>query len=149
MSALVSRVVTALGSLAVATALSGATALAGQQPAFAPSAPAPPPPAATCKSFCAVIRSDGFFVRGHAFTTSTHLGTGIYQVLFNVNATTKKNISNCAWIITPGLAGFSGTTPATIGTVVGRSGTTNGLFVEMFDATGAPVDSGFHALVSC
>jgi hypothetical protein len=148
MSALVSRAVTAIGAFAAAVALSGATAQAGQ-PVFRPAASPPPAAAVVCKTFCAVIKSDGTIARAHAFTSATRLGTGVYQVLFNVDATTQKDISACAWLVTPGLDVFVGTTPATTGTVVGRVSTTNGLYIEMFDASGNPVDSGFHALVAC
>jgi hypothetical protein len=147
MSPFISRAARALGSFAVIAALSGAAAQAGQ-PAFHENLPVTPGPFPTCASLCAVIKSDGSIARAHALTTSVHLATGQYQVEF-FKPTGIQVISKCAWLVTPGLDTFFGTTPAEIGNIVGRAGTKNGLFVEIFDKNGNSLDAGFHVLVSC
>ena len=91
----------------------------------------------------AVVNADGTLARGRGASTVTKIGTGVYDVRFN------RNIGTCTWEGTVGFGQFSGSTgPAQI-TITGRAGTTNGLFVTTFDATGVATDEPFHALVVC
>jgi hypothetical protein len=137
-------------SLLVAGCPCGA-AVAGDQPPLrsVPAVAAPTGTTATCNTWCAAINADGSIARAHAFTTASHLITGEYQVLFYTSATAQKNISKCVWLATPGLPGFVGSQPATIITTAGRLGTTNGVYVATYDATGAPVDAPFLLELSC
>jgi hypothetical protein len=136
--------------LSAIVALSAASAFAGEQPASIPD-PAVKAAAAfpTCTAFCAVINADGSIARAHLHTTATNLGTGVYQVLFYNSVTSQKDITKCAFTATPGLSGFSGVQPAAFVTVVGRAGTSNGVFVSTYDNTGAFANEPFHLLVSC
>lgn len=106
-------------------------------PLIVPATPAYMPP--TAQAFFAVVSAAGALVRGgpHA-VSATHLGTGIYQVLFD------HDITGSAYIGTIGLTGSSGESPAGQIAVVGRAGAANGVFVQTFNATGTPTDLAFH-----
>ena len=137
-------------ALAAALTLSGASAFAGPQPAGRIDPPVAPAGAfPTCSAFCAVINSDGSIARAHIYTTASHLGTGNYQVLFYTSVSAQKNVSKCAYNVTPGTTTNSGVQGATFATVAGRAGTTNGVFISTYDQTGAVVDAPFHLVVSC
>jgi hypothetical protein len=138
-------------SLAAAAALTSATAVAAEQPATPANARVSVATltATNCTTFCAVVNADGSLARGHAFTKSTHLLTGQYEVDFFTTATTQKNISKCVWIATPGIGGFVGSQPATFLTTAGRLGTTNGVYVATYSPTGVPVDAPFLLELSC
>jgi hypothetical protein len=138
-------------SFAAATALGAGPAIAGEQPALSSDAKVSVVPltANNCSTFCAVVNADGSLSRGHAFTTSSTLGTGIYQVNFYTTATAPKNISKCVWLATPGFGTFSGDQAATFVTTAGRAGTTNAVWVHTFDQTGASVNAPFLLELSC
>ena len=91
----------------------------------------------------AVVNADGTTARGDGNQSSTKLSTGTYDVRF------QRNITACAFIGTAGLAAFSGSIPSTVVTVVGRVGTTNGVFVQTFNSSGVLVDTGFHLMIKC
>ena len=92
----------------------------------------------------AFINANGTIALGDGTLSSSKLaGLGTYDVRF------RRNIRTCAMLATAGLAGFSGSIPATIVTLVGRVGTTNGVFVQTFDAAGALVDRGFNLVIKC
>jgi subtilisin family serine protease len=101
--------------------------------------------ASTCISLWAVVNKSGGLVRaGCPGTTSAHvIGTGHYQVVF------KRNVRRCVYIATAGNGGSIGIPPADFATVVGREGNKDGVYIAVYDATGAPVDHGFHLLVEC
>ena len=90
-----------------------------------------------------VVNADGTLCGGQGFgvASATHLGTGVYEVFFN------QTITSGVYVATVGLCGSSGaSTPGQL-TVVGRLGTSNGLFIETFNPAGALVDLGFHVVV--
>jgi hypothetical protein len=110
----------------------------GSSASSAPASKLSPPP-----RVFAVVNADGTLARGKGVTSVTKIGTGTYDVRFS------RNIGTCTWEGTVGFGQFSGSTgPAQI-TITGRAGTTNGLFVTTFNATGASTDEPFHALVVC
>jgi hypothetical protein len=92
----------------------------------------------------AVVNFDGTLAR-HAGACGgvSSSGSGSYDVFF------PKNIVNCAYVVTVGSASRSGTVPPGYGTVVGAAGTTNGVFVQTFNASGSLVAQGFHLVVDC
>lgn len=154
MSMLKTGVIKAVLSLTVVAAFASAPAIAEEQ--FATPASAHTSTVAltatNCNTFCAVVNADGSLARGHAFTTSTHVSTGAYQVLFNTSATAQKDISKCVWLATPGFGTFGGSQPATFVTTAGRSGTTNGVWVVTFqqkNGAAVAVDAPFMLEVSC
>ena len=137
-------------AISASAALFSAPAFAGQQP---PLGVAPAVSAAltvpTCSSYCAAINSDGSIARAHAFTTSSHIGTGEYQVLFYSSTTSEKNISKCVWNVTLGYSTFGGDLSPGFVTVAGRIGTTNGVWIHTFNSAGASTDTPFLLEVSC
>jgi hypothetical protein len=74
----------------------------------------------------AVVSGVGAFVRGSAGTTAGQLNTGTYVVTFNMDVT------NCAWLVTVGQTGSSGSTTG-VGNVAGRAGNANALFITTRD----------------
>jgi hypothetical protein len=149
MSEFHSRMIKTAGSLVAALAMSSATAFAGQQPASIPDKAVSPGAFPTCSSFCAAINADGSIARAHNLTTSAHLGTGIYQVLFYTSVTAQKNLTKCVWLVTPGQNVFSGTVGPAYATTAGRAGTTNGVFIETFNGSGVSTDLPFLMEISC
>jgi hypothetical protein len=91
----------------------------------------------------AVVNSGGTLCGGQGFgvASADHLGTGIYEVFFN------QAITSGVYVATVGLCGSSGASAPGQITVVGRLGTSNGLFVETFNSAGASADLGFHVVV--
>jgi hypothetical protein len=79
--------------------------------------------------------------QGFGVTAATRLFTGVYEVFFN------QVITSGVYTATIGQCGnLAVNSPGMIG-VVGRAGTTNGLFIQTFNAAGAPADLGFHVNV--
>jgi len=91
----------------------------------------------------AVINSDATLCAGQGFgvTSANHIGTGIYEVFFNQPVTTG------VYVATVGLCGNLGASAPGQITVVGRFGTTNGLFIETYNSAGTLADLGFHVVV--
>lgn len=99
-------------------------------------------PGCACTLF-AVVNADGSLARGFGAVSSQNLGTGNYEVIFNVN------VRNCAYVATIGLSGSVGASlPGEI-TVVGRFDNVNGVFITTSSSGGAPADFGFHLAVHC
>ena len=73
----------------------------------------------------AVVSAAGTFVRGSAGTTSSFIGTGAYQVAFNLD------VSACSWQVTVGTSA-DGTTTG-VGNVALRESNNNALFVTVQD----------------
>jgi hypothetical protein len=92
----------------------------------------------------AVVNSNGSLARnaGACGGTSSS-GSGSYDVFF------PKNIVNCAYVVTVGSSGRSGTVAPGYATVVGAAGTTNGVFVQTFSSSGVLTPQGFHLVVDC
>ncbi len=91
----------------------------------------------------AVVAGDGTLARGGHVASTTHLGTGNYEVLFD------SNVNKCAFTATIGTTSI-GTVPnpGEI-TVAGRAGNKTGVFVHVSDRTGIAIDSPFHLGVTC
>ena len=113
----------------------GTEALAGLVPATL--AGLPP----TAQAFFAVVNANGTLARGFQALSATSLGVGVYQVLFS------HDITGSAYIGTIGLSGSLGSSPPGQIAVVGRAGAPNGVFVQTFNAAGAPANLGFHLAV--
>ena len=102
------------------------------------------PPLIDHTSFTAVVAANGTLKRGvGAVSASIPEGKGTYEVDFT------NDVTQCAYVVTIGETGNSGSLPASAATVVGRSGVPNGIFIEIFDATGAPQKLPFHVDVGC
>jgi hypothetical protein len=90
-----------------------------------------------------VVDSAGVLARGPHVTSSAHLGTGSYEVIFD------KNVSKCAFTGSIGTTS-TGNIPAPGElTVAGRAGNVNGVFVRIVDRAGVSLDSSFHLAVNC
>ncbi len=99
--------------------------------------------AGNAPSFFAVVDSDGTLARDLGATAAIHDGTGVYEVDFD------KNVTECGYTAAIGLSGTAGASdPGTV-TVVGRSGTPKGVYVQTFDRKGHPMDLGFHLILAC
>jgi hypothetical protein len=117
--------------------LPGPVGPAGPAGAQGPVGPAGP------GSLFAVVASDGALARGSTGVTSTHLSAGSYSVDFG------KDVTDCAYVATPGdIAAGSLVAPAAA-TVARRAGNANAVFVAILDNTGAFHDDPFHLIVAC
>lgn len=100
-------------------------------------------PAVAAGDRFAVVNRNGTLARGKGVVSTSRLGAGTYEVIFN------RTITQCVFESTLGLAAFVGTESPGETTVVGRVGTTTGVFLQTFDSDGAPSDRGFHLYVGC
>ena len=95
----------------------------------------------------AVINGNGTIARASTVpfkvTSATHLGTGLYEVLFS------GNVSGCAYEATIGVSTNGGSVPGGEITTAGRAGNTKGVFLETFNAAGTLADQPFHLVVIC
>jgi len=91
----------------------------------------------------AVVNADGTLARGYGALSSKHLNPGHYEVLF------KRGLRKCAYTLTLGSSGSSGSPPIGYGGVVGRNGAVTGVYVETYNSGGAATDAGFHMIVAC
>ena len=95
----------------------------------------------------AVINGDGTVLRSSTLpftlSSSTRLGTGLYQLIWN------HNVTGCGWVATIGVGTFGGSVPGGEITTAGRAGNTNGVFVETFNSAGTLADLPFHLIVIC
>lgn len=102
------------------------------------------PPGVAHTSFTAVVTANGTLKRGiGAVGASIPEGKGTYEVHFT------NDITQCAYVVTIGEPDASGSQPAAAATVVGRSGDPTGIFIEIFDPSGAPQKLPFHVDVGC
>jgi hypothetical protein len=84
----------------------------------------------------AVINADGSLARGSGATSSTDLGTGTYQVLFN------RDVTACSYQATRSdVQGLILAQP--------RNHHPNGVYVGVYTPTNAPTSSGFNLAVFC
>jgi hypothetical protein len=93
------------------------------------------------RTFFAVVNGDGTLARGGGAASATRLAPGNYQVLF------RRDVNRGAFIATLGLSADAGASPPGEIIVNLRAGTTNGVFVETFNSTGAVEDRSFHLAV--
>ena len=97
----------------------------------------------SAQTLWAVVDPTGVNIRSlpKSTTTSTHLGTGQYEVDFY------ENVDSCAYVATVGPAG--GGAASGYATVAARSGNAKGVFVETFNTSGTVADMPFHLAVHC
>ncbi len=91
----------------------------------------------------AVVNPDLSLARGAGVVSVTKDGDGQTAVVFD------RDVSNCAFTANVGYAGNSGVPPDGTATVVGLLGDLNGVFLTTFNQAGAPVDSGYHLVITC
>ncbi len=91
----------------------------------------------------AVVDSAGVLARGGHVVSTTHLGTGSYEVVFD------SNVSKCAFTASIGTTGTGSVANPGQVTVAGRAGNVNGVFVKIVDRAGTSEDLPFHLGVSC
>jgi len=102
------------------------------------------PPAPGSTSFTAVIAANGQFKRGNGVTAvSQPDGKGTYEVDFT------NDVTGCAYVATIGQTTSAGFQPAGFITVVGRSGTPQGVYVETQTLGGKLKNFPFHLDVGC
>jgi hypothetical protein len=91
----------------------------------------------------AVVSADGVAVSGRNVSTTSRLGTGGYEVVFD------QDVSACALTATVGRSspGFT-SRPLTI-TTTGRAGNRNGAFVFIHHTSGVVADHSFHIVARC
>ncbi len=91
-----------------------------------------------------VVDADGTIVpqQSSGCVGSATLGPGDYEVYFNAD------IAGGAYAATIGLPGSVGSSPSGEITVVGRTGSTNGLFLKTYDSVGGPAARAFHVHVA-
>jgi hypothetical protein len=86
-------------------------------------------------------------VRSSGATGAAREGAGNYSVTFN------QNVSQCAYVATPGDPGSAGAVPPLAASVSGQAGNPNGVVVRIARIAGAlagdPVDTSFHLVVLC
>lgn len=138
-----------IGTVLVTAVLAAGTYFATSASASTPNSPggtdAATATATTPGRVFAVVNADGTEVRGRALASSSQIGRGLYDVRF------RRNITTCAWTGTVGIGTtpFGGALNGSMISVSGRGRTNNGLFVQTFDAAGAPTDLPFLVVVVC
>jgi hypothetical protein len=90
----------------------------------------------------AVIGSTATIVRGSHVVSTTPLGTGNYEVIFD------SDIHKCAFNASIGTTS-DGTTPPGLITLAGRAGNLNGVFVHTMNVSGTATNYNFHLTVDC
>lgn len=138
-------VVTVAGVLASASASS-----AGQNPpqnegpiVQDPSAPAAPGPAHGTGNFWAVVEADGTLVKSRKAIEASKILLGTYRVIF------RNNMRNCAYTATVGETDSVGISDPAVITTAGDYYDVRGVYITVFDSTGAYVDRSFHLTVMC
>ncbi len=125
----------------------GASALAGpghNQPQPGATPPAAHKPGVAHFSYFAVVSANGALKRGSgAVTAEQPEGKGTYAVSF------VSDVTNCAYVVTPGEFDSNGSLPAGGTTVVGRSGDPTAIFITTFDNTGAAKNMPIHVDIGC
>lgn len=102
------------------------------------------PPATAGSSFTAVVNSKARLVRGTGATGALRPdGKGTTEIDFT------NDVSGCAFVATVGETGSDGFEPASFITVVGRSGTPQGVYVETYSLKGKLANLPFHLDVGC
>lgn len=89
----------------------------------------------------AVVDPTGGLVRGSAVSSSAD-GSG-YAVNFT------QDVSNCAFLVTLGETGSSGTYAPGVATTAGLFGDPNGVYIATYDSTPAVASESFHLEVLC
>src|SRR5262245_32336593 len=149
------RIILSAAALAVLAACQDGTGPTEQLAPALPAAPAPADAAApdgtiaapddailassTVKQLWAVVKIDGSLAHGSRVSSTTHLGTGRYEVTFN------RNVSGCAYVATTENAYSQA---LGIFTASGHL-SQNGVYVETKNQGGGLTDGPFNLLVAC
>ena len=88
------------------------------------------------------MNTNGTLARSQGTTSSTHLGTGTYEIVFN------QDVTQCTYVATLGNPGALTPPAGEIG-AASRAGIPDGVFVENRDSAGAAADRSFHLIVVC
>jgi hypothetical protein len=91
----------------------------------------------------AVVGADGAVKRQLHVEGAQRLGVGTYEVIF------KRDVRRGVYVATLGGADFHGLPPVGQVGVMGRANNPRGVLVTVGDASGNPLDAGFHLLVVC
>jgi len=91
----------------------------------------------------AVVDASGALARGGRVVSTTHLGTGSYEVIFD------SNVNKCSFQGSIGTTGAGSVPSPGLLTVAGRAGNNAGVFVRIVDRAGNSLDSSFHLAVNC
>jgi len=95
--------------------------------------------------YWAVVETDGTLVRGRNVTRVTHLGQGVYEVVFT------DDVSRGVYVATIGRPGIATEPPGEIGVALRCCLTgaeaNHGVWVDTHDSTGAASDRAFHLVV--
>jgi hypothetical protein len=139
-----------LGAAAGATALGTTVGLAAAEPQERPKAnnEQPVPSKATADSrgpreLFAVVDADGTLKRQLNVESARHLAAGTYEVIF------KRDVRRGVYVATLGGSDFQGLPPVGQLGVMGRATNPRGVLVTVGNASGNPMDAGFHLLVVC
>jgi hypothetical protein len=91
----------------------------------------------------AVVGGDGTLKRQMHVERAQRLSVGMYEVIF------KRDVRRGVYVATLGGADFQGLPPVGQLGVMGRANNPRGVLVTVGDASGNPLDAGFHLLVVC
>lgn len=92
--------------------------------------------------YYAVVEADGTLARGTAGTSSSKVGTGLYQVNFS------QNISQCAWVTSIGGSAGIPVQPGETHSSL-QPGSTTSLLQQISNSAGVLADRPFHVIVTC
>jgi hypothetical protein len=91
-----------------------------------------------------VMNSAGTAVRSKGLASSARLAAGEYEAIY------KSNMTQCAYISTPGDPGAGAVIGPIINTVASRATSVNGVYLESWDqSTGTRVDDPIHTVTYC
>jgi hypothetical protein len=91
----------------------------------------------------AVVDTNGALARGNHIVSTSHLGTGSYEVILD------SKVSKCSFQASIGTTGAGSIPTPGLITVAGRAGNTAGVFVRIVDRAGNSLDQSFHLAVNC
>lgn len=94
--------------------------------------------------FAAEVAADGTLVSGAGVENAQRLLEGIYEVRFR-----KRNLHRACWWTASIADRNDGEVPAAMIGIDARSGTNNGLYIQVFDPDGAYVDAPFIVVAVC
>jgi len=101
-----------------------------------------PVPKSDGLSLTAVVGANGSAARANGAVSSTRLGEGNYEVIFN------RDVRNCAYVATIGDIGAADGVDGMV-RVSQRATNVNGVQVRTSNQAGNPNDRPFHLIVSC
>jgi hypothetical protein len=91
----------------------------------------------------ALINADASIARSSGVTSAASEGTGEFQVIFD------QDVTDCSYIVSPGLNGSIGSTAPYFVGVTGRLGNPDGVWVTTYDDTGVATNESFFIEAIC